>query len=202
MVEKAPLQDVFCAQAVTAMDQHHFRGKIGQKQRFFNGGITATDNRNFLVPVEEAIARGAGRNTMALKELFRGQSQPLRLRARGDDEGICGVGLSAIASQNKGPLSEIGGDDDVTVNLGAHCLGLLGHSRHELWPFDRIVKPGIVLDLGSDGQLPTWLSTGDEKRFKHGPGSINGCRISGGSGTEDDYARMLRHECSPCVLDG
>jgi hypothetical protein len=77
-------QDLLRAEGVAAVDQVHFRGDVRQIQRFFHCGVTAADNRDFLVAVEETVAGCAGRNAAAFERFFRradrGNAQKRRWR--------------------------------------------------------------------------------------------------------------------------
>jgi hypothetical protein len=76
-------------------------GDVGQIERFFNGGIAATDDGDRLVAVEETIAGGAGGNALAGKFFFRGQAEVLGRGAGGDDQCIAGIG-AGVADQREG----------------------------------------------------------------------------------------------------
>ncbi|STQ12958.1 Uncharacterised protein [Enterobacter cloacae] len=58
------------ARSVATVDKVHFRSDVRQIERLFYGSVTATDDRDFLVAIEETIAGCAGRNTATFERLF------------------------------------------------------------------------------------------------------------------------------------
>ena len=74
-VHQAFDKDFFRAEAVTTVDQMHFRSNVRQVQRLFDGRIAAADDGNLLVTIEETVAGRAGRHAAALKRFFRGKTQ-------------------------------------------------------------------------------------------------------------------------------
>ena len=91
VLQQTFLQDAFGPQAVAAVHQGDFRGKIGEIERFFNGGVAAADDDHFLAAVKEAVAGGAGRDARPLEFNFGRQAEPACLGAGGDDQCIGGV---------------------------------------------------------------------------------------------------------------
>ena len=55
-------EDFFGAEAVAAVDEGDGPGEVGEVERFFDGRIAATDDRDRFVAVKEAVAGGAGRD--------------------------------------------------------------------------------------------------------------------------------------------
>ena len=47
-------------------------------------------------------------------------------------------------------------------------------------------KPGIVLDVGGDGELAARLDALDQDRLQHGARGIDGGGVAGGAGADDD----------------
>ena len=71
-------------------------------------------------------------------------------------------------------------------------LGLLAHLLHQPGALDDFGKAGIVLDIGGDGQLAARLQAGDQNRLQHGARGIDGGRVTGSAGTDDDQALVTR----------
>ena len=95
------LQNLFCPQRIPAVYQGHLGGDVGEIERFFDGGVTTTDDNDFLIAIEKAIAGRAGRNPLAHKLLLGGQTQVTRTGTGGDNERIAGIN-AAVAFQRKG----------------------------------------------------------------------------------------------------
>ena len=73
------------------------------------------------------------------------------------------------------------GDD-----LGADMLGLRPHLLHQPGALDHVGEARIVLDVGGDGQLAAGLDAGDQHRLQHGARGIDGGRVAGRAGADDD----------------
>lgn len=84
-------QDLLGAEGLAAVNQGHGAGDVGQVQRLFHGSVATADHGNRLVAVEETIASGAGRNTLAHERFFRRQAQVTRTGTSGNDQCIAGV---------------------------------------------------------------------------------------------------------------
>src|SRR5690606_32104825 len=111
------LQDFFCAQAVTTVNQCDMGSDIGQIQCFFNSGIAAADDCDRLVAVEETVTGGAGADAAAHKCLLGRQSQILGGSTSSNDQRITGV-LTAITLEVEGALLQIDLVDMVKNDLG------------------------------------------------------------------------------------
>ncbi len=62
---------------------------------------------------------------------------------------------------------------------------LLQHLFHQPGALDRITEARIVFDIRGDHQLAALFHAGDQDRLQHGAGSIDGGRIAGRAGTDD-----------------
>jgi hypothetical protein len=69
-IHQVILQDLLAAQPVASMDERHVRGDVGKIESLLDRGVATTDHRDFLAAEEEAIARRAGGNALALECLF------------------------------------------------------------------------------------------------------------------------------------
>src|SRR5262245_62055264 len=56
---RALLHDLRGAELITAMDDRHLGGELGEEVRLFHCRVAAADHQDLLVPEEEAIACGA-----------------------------------------------------------------------------------------------------------------------------------------------
>ena len=78
-------------------------------------------------------------------------------------------------------LLHLGGDV-----LGAEPLGLLLKADHHVGTLDPLGKPGVVLDVGGGGELPSWLIPVQHDRLQTCPSGVDGCRRAGRPRTDDD----------------
>src|SRR5262245_27892717 len=86
VLEGALLHDFGGPQLVTPVHDGDVASKPGKKEGLFYGCITTAYNCHFLTTKKETIAGGAGRHAVAAQARFRGQTQPARGSARGDDQ--------------------------------------------------------------------------------------------------------------------
>jgi len=172
------------------VDQVDLAGDVGQVQRFFHGGVAATDHDHVLVAVEEAVAGGAGGHATALEGLFAGDAQVLGGRAGGDDQGIAGV-LGAVTDQLERALGDIGGVDVVEDDLGFEALGMRLHAAHQVRAHQAVRIPGPVVHLGGGHQLAALLQAGDHDGLEVGARGVDGGGPAGRAGTKDQQAGVL-----------
>jgi len=128
---------------------------------------------------------------MALEHLFRGEAEPARLCARGDDQGLAGVGIAAVTLEAKRPTAQVHTGDVVHHDLGAEVLGLPPHLLHQPGPLDDVGKARIVLDVGGDRQLTARLYALNEDWCQHGARRVDRRGVTGGSGPENEELGVL-----------
>src|SRR5690606_18492613 len=110
-------QDGLGPELVAAMNQGDLARDVREVEGLLDGRIAAADHRNGLLPVEEAVARRAGRYAAA-HESFLGRQAEVHCRGPGRyDERVAGV-LAGVADQAQRPLVEAGGVDVVMDDLG------------------------------------------------------------------------------------
>ena len=56
----------------------------------------------------------------------------------------------------------------------AEALGLFAKADHQVGPHDPFGKPGVILDVGRQHQLPAVETSGKHERTKVGSGRIDG----------------------------
>ena len=86
--------------------------------------------------------------------------------------------------------------------------GIVDHARVPPWaPVDPSVPssrplhgfsvPRIILDIRRDGQLAARLQASDQQRGEVGARRIDGRRVTGRTGSQDEYPAVLRHRHGP-----
>ena len=189
LFEQLVLQDFFAAELVSAMHDSHVAGDIGQIKRFLNRRIAAADHGNRLVTVKEAVAGGAGRYAAAGKRFFRGQAEILRRGAGRNDQCVAGIG-AGVTNQGKGLFAQLGGMDVVENDFGFEAFGMRFEALHQLRPLHALGVGRPVIHIGGGHQLATLGHAGNQHRFKVGTGGIDGRRVAGRAGTQDQQAAM------------
>ncbi len=192
VLEQPLLHDALGPEAVAPMHDGDLAGEVGEEQRLLDRGVAAAEHGHLLALVEEAVAGGAGRYAVPLELLLRRQAEPARLGAGGDDQRIAGVDVAGVALQPERPARQVHAGDVVHDELGADVRRLRLHLLHQPGALDDLGEARIVLDVGGDGHLPARLHTLDDHRFQHCTGCIDGGRVAGRTGAEDDKLGVLR----------
>lgn len=165
-------------------------GDIRQVERFLDRGIAAADHDHVLVAIEEAVAGGAGGDAKALELLFGFDAEPFCLGAGRDDDRLGGPDGARIGAHGEGAMVEFDLGDEVVDDLGAHMGRLFQHLLHQPGTLDRIAEARIVFDIRGDHQLAALFHAGDQNRFQHGARRIDGGRITGRAGADDQDLGM------------
>ncbi len=167
-----------------------FLGDVGQVQRLLDRGIAATDHRDHLVAVEEAVTGGAGGYAATGERFFGGQAEILRRSACCDDQRIAGVD-AAVTAQGERALLQLGCMNVIEDDLGVEALGVFLHAHHQIRAGQAFNVARPVVDLGGGGQLAAGLDAGDHQWLQVGAGSVYRSGITGRARAEDDQTRML-----------
>jgi hypothetical protein len=188
-------QDGLGAELVPAMYQGYRRGDVGEVNGFLDRGVAAADDCHGLLPVEEAVAGGAGGHALAFERFLRGQAKVLRRRTRRDDQRVAGV-RRLVARQDEGVVGEGDGVDVVEDDLGAEALGVAEHPVHERRSLEALHIARPVVDVGGGRELPPLLYAGDQNGREIRPCGVDGGRIARRARPEYEHAAMLgiRHE--------
>src|SRR5690606_12102031 len=184
------LQDFFCAQAVTTVNQCDMGSDIGQIQCFFNSRVAAADDCDRLVAVEETVTGGAGTDATAHKCLLGRQSQILGGSTGSNDQRITGV-LTAITLEVEGALLQIDLVDMVENDLGVKTLGVTAHTVHQLRTLHTIHICRPVINFGGGGQLAALNQSCNHNGIKIGTCCVYSSSVSGRARTKNDQTMML-----------
>jgi DNA-binding Lrp family transcriptional regulator len=140
-----------------------------------------------LAAIEEAVAGGAGRDAEALERLLAGQAEPLRLRARGQHDGIGEIDGAAIALGAERAGGEVEPRDVVEDDLATDGAGVRLHLHHQLGALDHLLADP-VLDIGGDGELTARLDALNDDRLQHGARGVDSRGVAGGAGPDDQIS--------------
>jgi hypothetical protein len=163
---------------------------IGKIERFFYSGITAADDRHRLISVEETVAGRTGGYTAALESFLGVEPQVSGRGTGGNDECVAGVDGS-ITGEAKGPRVEIRLPDGVEYHLGLEALGVLAHALHELRALQTTDVTRPVVHIRGGRHLSTHLEAGNQHRAQVGTSRIDGRRVAGGAGSENQQSAVF-----------
>src|SRR5262249_27634991 len=90
-VEEFFLQNLLGPEFVSAVNDGDLGGDVRQIQPFLDRGVPSADHRDVLALVEEAVAGGACRYTLAHELLLRFEPEVAGRRAGRNDERVAGV---------------------------------------------------------------------------------------------------------------
>jgi hypothetical protein len=187
--EQLVLQNFLAAQLVAAVHQGDVTGNVGQVQRLFDGGIATADDRHRLLAVEEAVTGRASGNAATGVFFFGRQAEILRRSASGDDQCVAGIG-SRVTDQRQRLFGQPGSMNMIENDLGVEATRVLLEAQHQLGALHAVRVGRPVVDVGRRRQLPTLRQAGNQHRFEVGAGSVDGCRIAGRAGAEDQQAAV------------
>ena len=197
--ESAVLHDLRRAKGVLAVDHVDLVGEPGEEVRLLHRRVAATDDRDHALAEEEPVTRGTPRHTVPGETLFVFEPELAVGGARGEDHRERLVHGTGPEGHRLHVTGEIDTHDVVENDLGTEPLGLRLHLHHQVGALDPVGEPGEVLHLGGVHQLTAGLDGGgDQQRLEVGARRIDGCRISGGAGTDDDD---LPHSRTPCTIN-
>jgi hypothetical protein len=168
------------------MDEGDAAAKAGEKVRLFHGRVAAADDDNFLVAVEEAVAGGAGADTVSDELLFARQVEPAGRGAGGDDQRT-GFHPVSVDADPERAFAQVGLRDRAVMVNGAKALRLAFHVLNEFGALNAIGKARKVLYFSGKRELAAGFVAADDGRLQARAGGVDGGRISGATGADDDY---------------
>jgi hypothetical protein len=84
----------------------------------------------------------------------------------------------------------------VVDELGVEALCVAAHAIHQVRTLQMLDVTRPVVDLGGGHQLAALLDAGDQHRLQVGAGGVDGGRVAGGAGAENDQRVMVAHDFS------
>ena len=198
MVLHAILHDLGGAQVGLANHEIDLLAEVGQVEGVLTGGVATTDNGRDLLAIEETIADGAGRDTLAGILLLVVETEILGGGSRGDDDRV-GRHLRAISELHAvGTLGEIATLHLAVADVGTETLSLLSKLEHHLVGIDSLGIAGEVFDLGGLGELATRQRATVEHRLERSTTRIEGGSVAGGAASDDKHLDVLHLICLFC----
>ena len=184
LLQQAVDQDRLGAELVAAVDHRDLLRDARQVERFLDGRVAAADHRDFLVAIEEAVAGRAGRHALAHERFLGSQAEILRGRAGRDDQRVARV-FARVADQPDRLFVQFRGVDVVEYDFGVEALGVLLEACHQFRALHALRVRRPVFDVGRGHQLAALRDAGDQHRGQVGACRVDGSRVAGGAGTEN-----------------
>jgi hypothetical protein len=69
---------------------------------------------------------------------------------------------------------------------------MLGHLHHEFWALQFGMTTGPIFNFCSGGELAAYLNACNQRWLQVCTGGVQGCRVTGRPGADNDEAVMLR----------
>ena len=189
------------AEVFSAVDDGDLLGEAREEERFFHGGVAATDDRDLETACEEAVAGGAGADAVADEGLLGGKAEPARGRAGGDDE-RAGEDDVLADGELEGRLADVDGGEMAEGDLGTEARGLLLHVVDELGALDAVGPAREIFDQCGEGELAAGLVAFEDERLEVGAGGVDGGGQPGAAGAEDDGVANSRFRHSYLIVEG
>ena len=192
-IHHALLHDLGSTQEGFADNHIHLLGQSAEVEGIFAGSITATNNSNRLLAIEETVARSTGADALTVVFALVVKTQILGRGSCGNDDSVGLQFTTCVVPRLIGTLREIDAYDFTVADVGTETLSLFTQVHHHLIAVNTLRIAGEVFDLGSLGQLSARLQARILNRTQIGPGSINGSGVPCGPAAYNQTFCMFRH---------
>ena len=177
-----------------AMDQGDRGAEPRQEQRLLEGAVAPADDDDGLTAEEEAIAGRAVGDTTAGVFLLAGHPEFPDLGTGGENHRTCLELLALIAHDGFDRALKIDRNDIIPDDRGTEALGLPLHRVHKVGAENAVGESREVLNLRGVDQLTSrGQRARDDGGVESGASQIDGRRVSGRTGTDDDCIQYFTH---------
>jgi len=166
------------------MHQRNFAPETRQEVSFLHRRVAAADDHDFLLSVEEAVARRARADAVTDEFLFVGEIEPARFCAGSHDK-RAGFDPFVAQPETKRTFREIGFRDLAVEIYRAESFGLLLHVLDEVGPWMPSGKPGKFPPRWS-AKAGRRLRDLDDDRVETGAPGVDGRCVAGAAAADDD----------------
>ena len=190
--ERPVLHDLAGPQLVAAVDERDLLGELGEEDRLLHRRVATADDGDVMAAEEEPVAGGAGRQAVSEQLRLGLEAEHQRLGAGGHDDRVGDV-LGLVDPDPERSLGEVDAGDLLVRNSAPKRDAWARKSAISSGPMMPSGKPGIVLDVGGEHQLPTGLIGRrrrlalDHERVEVGAGGVDRGGQPGGAGPDDDH---------------
>ena len=157
--------------------------------------VSAAHDSNGLSAVKEAVASGAGGNTLALIGGFRGKPQIHGRSAGGGDQRVAGPNVTEVGCKLEWTAGEINILHEVVDHLSAEAFSLLLHLLHQVRSLNAFSSARPIVNFGRGHELAARFHAGNDDRFKVGACGIYRGGPASRAGTENDNVRVYGRSC-------
>ena len=185
VVPGALLHDRGRTEFIAAVDQGDLFTELGEEVGLLHGGVAATDDGDLLALEEEAVAGGAGGDSVAQQLLLTGDTEVARGGTGDEDDGLR-VELLVLGEDLLDLTVELDAHDVLHTQVGAEALGLVAHVLHEVRAHDARREPREVLHLGGLHEQTAEVHALEDEGLEFGAGRVDGGGVAGGAGADDD----------------
>ena len=183
------LHDLAGAERLAPVEHVDLGRKARQEEGLFEGRVAPADDRDLLVPEEEAITSRARGHPAATQASLAFDPQPQRGCAGRHDHGLGGV-LDAPRPGMERPAGQV---HPVHVDVFDVCpepFGLGPEQGHQIRPLDTVWEARIVLDVARDHELTARCRSGQDDGLEVGASAVDRSREAGRPGPDDEQLRM------------
>ena len=183
--------DIGSAQIGFAYDHIDLTAQAGEIDGLLAGCIATAHYGYHLLAVEESVAGGTCRNSLAIVFLLVGKSQVFGTGTRGDDHGVGLYLIAAIGGEAVRTAGEVGLGNDTIADVSTETLGLLAQFHHHLVGIHTLRIAGEIFYDGGLGELSAGLQSAILYGLEIGTSGIDGSGVSGWAATDNETLGMF-----------
>mmetsp|Transcript_14940 Transcript_14940/g.28032 ORF Transcript_14940/g.28032 Transcript_14940/m.28032 type:complete len:260 (+) Transcript_14940:767-1546(+) len=167
------------------MNQSNFFGGSCQNQRVFHGRITTANHNNVATGKQVPVTSGTRRDSTATQFVFSGDTQPLAIGSRCDNDRVGFNGSCVICDHLKGPSRSIDGYYHVLFKYCSKLCCLTTHRSDDAWS-RHIVQSRIVFNINAFALELSSHTRCDHQRSQTSSSSINCTRHSSWASSDNN----------------
>ena len=127
------------------MNNRYLGGKLGQMQCLLDGGVTAADHGNFLVPVKRGVAGSAVRHPFALQLFLARDFDLAGFGTSAEDNGTASQLFAVFQGNGLNVTCQVQRTDCCEFFLQPEPVSMRGHLVHQFKATDAIRESGIII---------------------------------------------------------
>ncbi len=180
--------DLRRAELVSAVDDHHRGGELGQEHRLLHRRVATTDDDRRQIPVERRVAGRAIAHPAAAELILAGHPELAVLCAHSQDHSAGQMYVRTDEDPVQSPvLGELDAGHIICLEPRAEPPGLITEVLHQLRAGDPLRKAGVVLHIGRLLEQAAPGEALDHQRLQIGAGRVQRRRVTGGPAADNDH---------------